>query len=432
MIEISQYLDFVDLKYKQDKNDIICLFYFEPAKAISTIEAIGRIAAESSNGTWTNLSPLKEHIRKIRARAFEIKGNYVKIAYPLELFELGSMPQLYSSVGGNIFGMKAMKNLRLIDITFPKKYMESFKGPQYGINGVRTFMKTPRRPLTATVPKPKVGMYTEEHAKVGYEAWMGGVDFLKDDENLTDQPFNRFNDRVKLCAKYREKAEKETGEIKDYFVNITAETKEMIKRARTVKEYGFRYVMVDILTAGWAGLQTIREECQDLKLAIHAHRAMHATFTRNPKHGISMLTLAKCARLVGVDNIHIGTVVGKLVGKKDEVLMLEHEIEDKVVEENKIVHSLSQDWEKIKPVFAVSSGGLHPGLVPDILNLLGNECVVQLGGGIHGHPNGTRKGAMALRQAIDATLDGISLDDYSKNHKELKEALKKWGHGKPV
>lgn len=342
------------------------------------------------------------------------------------------MPQLYSSVGGNIFGMKAIKNLRLLDIEFPKKYMESFKGPQYGINGVRTFMKIPRRPLTATVPKPKVGMYTEEHAKIGYEAWMGGVDFLKDDENLTDQPFNRFNDRVKLCAKYRDKAEKETGEMKDYFVNVTAETKEMIRRARMVKDYGFRYIMVDIVTAGWAGLQTIREECQDLKLAIHAHRAMHATFTRNPKHGISMLTLAKCARLVGVDNIHIGTVVGKLVGKKDEVLMLEHEIEEQIVKENRLVGALNQDWEEIKPVFVVSSGGLHPGLIPYILKLLGNECVVQLGGGLHGHPGGTRKGAMALRQAIDATLEGESLDDYSKEHKELKEALKKWGYGKPV
>ena len=112
-----------------------------------------------------NLTTLKPHIRKIRARAFFVKGDFVKIAYPIELFELGNMPQLYSSVAGNIFGMKALKNLRLEDINFSEKYIKSFKGPQFGVNGVRKFMNINNRPLTATVPKPKVGMTTEEHCK---------------------------------------------------------------------------------------------------------------------------------------------------------------------------------------------------------------------------------------------------------------------------
>ena len=432
---MSQYLDFVDLKYKPERDDLICLFYFEAAKGMPVKEAIGRIASESSNGTWTPLTTLKPHIRKIRARAYEIKGNYVKIAYPIELFELGNMPQLYSSVAGNIFGMKAVNNLRLLDIQFSKRYIDSFKGPQFGIDGVRKFMKVKDRPLTATVPKPKVGMTTEEHAKVLYEAWTGGVDFGKDDENLTSQVFNKFENRVKVCAKMRDKAEKETGEVKEYFINITAETDEMKKRAKIIKDYNFKYVMVDILTAGWAGLQTVRNECSDLRLAIHAHRAMHAAFTRNPKHGVSMLTIAKSARLVGVDNIHIGTVIGKLVGTKDEVLNLECEIEGPEIEENVAKngeHILSQKWNNINPVFAVSSGGLHPGLVPYIIKMLGKDVVVQLGGGIHGHPNGTYSGAKALRQAIDSTLKGIKLENYALGHKELKIALEKWGSERPI
>lgn len=425
----------MDLKYKPDKDDIICLFRFEPANGISVKEAVGRVASESSNGTWTSLSTLKSHIRKIRARAFFIEGNFVKIAYPLELFELGSMPQLYSSVAGNIFGMKAVNNLRLEDIDFSEKYIKSFKGPQFGIDGVRKFMKIYDRPLTATVPKPKVGMYTSEHAKVGYESWVGGVDFLKDDENLTNQNFNKFENRVRLCARMRDNAEKETGEKKDYFINITAETKEMIRRAKIAKKYNFKYIMVDILTAGWASLQTVRNECQDLKLAIHAHRAMHAAFTRNPKHGISMLTLAKCARLTGVDNMHIGTAVGKLVSPINEVLGIEREITGEEIEDTFLTekgHILEQEWYNIKPVFPVSSGGLHPGLVPYIINMLGRNCVVQLGGGIHGHPNGTRDGAKALRQAIDATMENKNLKKYSLDHKELKIALDKWGYTKPV
>lgn len=395
-------------------------------------EVIGRVAAESSNGTWTELTTLKPHIRKIRARAFKRKGFFVKIAYPIELFELGNMPQVYSSVAGNIFGMKAVKNLRLEDIDFPKIMIKSFKGPQFGLHGIRKFMKIPKRPLTATVPKPKVGMTTKEHAKVLYESWVGGIDFGKDDENLCDQKFNRFKDRVKLCSRMRDKAEKETGEKKDYFINVTAETNEMIKRAKIAKNYNFKYIMCDIVTSGWAGLQSLRNYCKDSKQAIHAHRAMHASFTRNQKHGISMLVLAKSARLIGVDNIHIGTVIGKLVSPKDEVLAIEHELEYKNIEEDFKKNILKENWYDIKPTIPCSSGGLHPGIVPNIMKLLGNDCLIQLGGGIHGHPSGSRAGAKSLRQAIDATLENVSLKEYAKKHEELKVALKKWGSKRPV
>src|SRR3990167_1956289 len=104
---------------------------------MSKREAIGRVASESSNGTWSDLTTLKPHIRKIRARAYEVKGDYVKIAYPIELFELGSSPQLLSSFAGNIFGMKAVKNLKLEDVHFPKIMLDSFRGPEYGIQGIR-------------------------------------------------------------------------------------------------------------------------------------------------------------------------------------------------------------------------------------------------------------------------------------------------------
>lgn len=431
---MTQYLDFVDLKYKPKKTDMVCLFRFEPAKGISVEEAIGRIASESSNGTWTELTTLKEHIRKIRGRAFCISGNLVKIAYPIELFELGSMPQIYSSVAGNIFGMKAVANLRLEDISFPEVMLKSFKGPQFGILGVRKFMKVPKRPLTCTVPKPKVGMTTEEHAKVGFDAWTGGVDFLKDDENLTDQKFNRFEARARLCAKMRDKAEKVTGDIKDYFINVTAETNEMIRRAKIAANHGFKYVMIDMVTAGWAGLQTLRNHCQDSKQAIHAHRAMHASFTRNPRHGLSMQVLADCARVAGVDNIHIGTVVGKLAGTAEEVLTLDQEMTSEEIPERFKAGVLQQKWCGLKPVIPVSSGGLHPGIIPDVLKLLGNDCVLQLGGGMHGHPKGTKEGAKAFRQAIDAFFAKKTLEEYAKKpaNKALAVALKHFGHVKPV
>jgi len=377
------------------------------------------------------LSTLKPHIRKIRARAFEIKGNYVKIAYPIELFELGSVPQLLSSFAGNIFGMKAVNNLRLEDVHFPEVLLKSFRGPQYGIDGIRKLFKIHKRPLTASVPKPKVGMTTEEHCKVADDIWRGGVDFLKDDENLTDQKFNRFENRANKCFKIRDKVEIETGERKGYYINVTAETAEMLARAKLVHDLGGEYLMIDVMTAGFSGFQTLREFCHDHKMAMHCHRAFHSSFTRNPRHGMSMVALAKFVRVVGGDSLHVGTVIGKLIGKKDEVLTIEREFENNIEEGYLKQPVLSQKWHNIKPAFAASSGGLHPGLVPQIMHMLGNDIVIQAGGGIHGHPMGSKSGAIALRHSIDAVMNNIPLTEYAKKSSELSMALEKWGYVRP-
>jgi len=182
-------------------------------------------------------------------------------------------------------------------------------------------------------------------------------------------------------------------------------------------------VMIDILTSGWAALQTLREA--NFKLAIHAHRAMHAAFDRNPEHGISMMVIADFARLIGVDQIHIGTGIGKLEGKIKDIKQIKEDIERMKVKKTK--KRLQQNWNGLKSVLGVSSGGLHPGHVPFLMKHLGKDLVIQAGGGIHGHKFGTEAGAIAMRQAVDAVLKKISLKEYAKTHVELEEALKKWG-----
>lgn len=427
---IDWYNEFVDLNYTPAKDDLVCLFYFEPAAGIGAEEAVGRIASESSTGTWTTLFKMPPRMKALQATAFEIEGNFVKIAYPLALWEEGNAVQLMSGIAGNIFGMKALKNLRLVDVTFPQAYIKNFKGPHFGNDGIRKMMKVAKRPLTGAVPKPKIGFTAKEHAEVGYETWMGGFDFVKDDENLTSTSFNRFDDRVKYMTKLRDKAEKETGEVKSAFLNITADTETMKKRADLLAENGWNYAMIDVVVAGTASVMTMRDYCSDLGLAIHAHRAMHATFDRNPKHGITMQFLAKLMRLVGVSQIHSGTAVGKLTGTKKEATVIADVLREK---KTKAVGNmlLDQDWGKIKTAFPVSSGGLHPGLVPPVLDIYGTELVLLVSGGIHGHPKGTRAGAKATMQAIEAWQDGVTLEEKAKKAKELQGALDKWGHYKP-
>lgn len=423
--EVEWYHDFVDLKRKPSKAELVALFRITPAQGFTMEDAAGRVASESSVGTWTTLSTLTPLVRKLMAKAYDISGHMVRVCYPPEVFEGANMPQILSSIAGNIFGMKAVAGLRLVDVIWPEEIVRGFAGAQFGAQGIRRFMKVPKRPLTASVPKPKVGFTAEEHAMRGYEAWSGGLDLLKDDENLTSQKFNSFSKRAKLSFRYRDKAEKETGEKKSYLVNITAETREMERRAKLVHDLGGEFVMIDICTTGWAALQTMRETCEDLGLAIHAHRAFHAAFTRNPNHGLSMAVLAETARLIGVDQLHIGTAIGKLEASKKEVIGLR----DKVYLDKSpgTGWDLFQDWYGKKPLLPVSSGGLHVGILYPLLDLLGTDIVVQMGGGIWGHPDGGRAGSKALRDAIDGYMEGRTLEECGGKSPELKAALKKWG-----
>ncbi|MGA2783083.1 MAG: type III ribulose-bisphosphate carboxylase [Candidatus Bathyarchaeia archaeon] len=421
----ESYHEFVDQSYSPSVDDLIVLFKLQPSDGFSVEDSAGRVASESSIGTWTEVGTMKPRMRRLMAKAYAIKGNLVKVAYPIELFEPGNMPQILSSIAGNIFGMKAVQNVRLEDIRWPRQLLRSFHGPRFGISGLRRILNVRDRPLTATVPKPKLGMTAKEHASAGFEAWMGGIDLLKDDENLSSQRFNTFERRVKLSLRMRDKAEKITGENKSYLINITAETDEMTRRAKLVKRTGGEIVMIDILTAGWASLQKMRDVCNDLDLAIHAHRAFHAAFTRNPEHGMSMLGVSDVARTIGVDLLHIGTVIGKLESPKEEVLAIRNNLQTKRFQATD--PDLNQDWMMTKTAFPVSSGGIHPGLVPNLIKLLGTNIVIQAGGGVWGHPKGGRAGALALRQSISATIDGIDLDDYANSHVELREAISTWG-----
>jgi ribulose-bisphosphate carboxylase large chain len=430
MAKIDWYDQFVDLGYKPGKDELIALFYFEPPQGMSMKESAGRIASESSTGTWTTLSKLPDRMKELQATSFEMEGNFLKVAYPLDLWEKGNISQLLSGIAGNIFGMKGVANLRLIDVQLPLKYIKEFKGPNHSIKGIRRMMKVGKRPLTGAVPKPKIGFSSLEHAKVGYETWMGGFDFVKDDENLSSLKFNKFDKRVELMARYRDRAEARTGRIKDAYINITAEVEEMKRRADLLNDHGFRYAMVDVVIVGSAGVQTIREHTRDLGMAIHAHRAMHAAFDRNPKHGISMQFIAKIMRLIGVNQIHTGTAVGKLVGDRKEVKALADLLRERVTPAVEGI-LMEQDWGSIKSAFPVASGGLHPGLVPDVMDIYGTELVLLVSGGIHGHPKGTRAGAKASMQAIEAHMDGITLEEKAKKHIELRMALEKWGHHRP-
>jgi ribulose-bisphosphate carboxylase large chain len=169
----------------------------------------------------------------------------------------------------------------------------------------------------------------------------------------------------------------------------------------------------------------MRDVCSDLHLAIHAHRAFHAAFTRNPIHGMSMAVLAETARLIGVDQLHIGTALGKLEATREEVVGLRDKVY--LARSPGFGWELGQNWYGKKPLLPVSSGGLHVGLIYPLLDILGTDLVIQLGGGIWGHPDGGRAGSKALRDVIDGYLEGRTIEECAKTSHELGVALQKWG-----
>lgn len=420
-----KYTNFLDLNYTPGPNDVLAAFYVEPASGTDIKEAAGAVASESSIGTWTDLATMKQSIwDELRARVYSIEGNIVRIAYPDILFEAGNIPQFLSSIAGNVFGMRAVENLRLLDIVLTQKFLNDLKGPAFGVKGVREVLGVKDRPLVGTIVKPKLGLDPKEQAQVVYESLVGGLDLVKDDENLTHQDFSNFDERVKYSLAAVARAEKETGEKKAYIPNVTAKTEEMLRRASLVKQEGGKYAMVDVVTTGFAGVQSLRDS--DCKLILHAHRAMFASFARNKRHGIHMLVLSKLLRFAGVDQLHIGTVVGKMEGDRDDVLVC-HEALGSGEEMKTKTYLPHQDWAGMKSVFSVASGGLHPGHTAELFNIFGKNAVFQYGGGVHGHPEGTKMGARAVRDAIDCAVIGKSLKEGAKSSKALEVALSKWG-----
>jgi ribulose-bisphosphate carboxylase large chain len=410
------YTNYINTSFSVDKDKyLIATYKITPAKNKSFEYAAEAVAAESSIGTWTSLSTMQKRILSyLQPKVFYLnkKTKTIKIAYNIDLFEEGNIAQLLSDIAGNIFGMKEVKWLFLEDFEAPTSFYNSFKGPRFGKNKIRQLIGTykNKRPHIGTIIKPKVGLSPNEAAKIAFDCWTGGLDLVKDDENLTSHPFSKFEDRLAKMLEAKDKAESQTGQKKIYCPNISSSADVMLKRAQLAEDLGSNCIMIDILTVGFSALQFIRN--QNFKMFIHAHRAMHAALTKNKNHGISMLVLAKLARLAGVDQLHIGAIFGKMEGSKKEVLLIHDWI--------------NKEIKNIEPVFSVASGGVSPLTLPKIAKVFNNDVIIQAGGGVHGHPNGSKAGAIALTQALEATIKKIPLKEYAKTHKELAIALEKW------
>jgi ribulose-bisphosphate carboxylase large chain len=423
----------------------------KPVKQIFE-DAAASIAAESSTGTWTKVYdgpgsgvPLASK-KKAIAYDLDYKKHMFKVAYPIDLFELDNISGLLAGIVGNIAGMKMVSAMRVYDIRFPRKMIKQFPGPKFGVHGIRKKLGKKKECLVATVPKPKIGRTAREQAQLAWDLFTAGngtYDAIKDDENLTNLNFNKFNERVRLVMSALKKAEKKTGNKKFYLCNIThSNIDKMVERANMIKKNGGIFMMMDVITTGFAGVDSMRRK--DLGLAIHAHRAMHGFITRDNSPGvhgvgklygfsISMIVLAKLFRLLGVDSLHGGSPLAKMEDY-GEAKYIQKVLQEKELKPHAKIPSLGQRWYHIKPVWMTASGGLHPGDFETVLSELGNDLIVQCGGGVLGHPQGVKPGAIAVEQARDIYYKKIPIRKWVKKEScsELAAAVKLWGYGPKI
>jgi ribulose-bisphosphate carboxylase large chain len=434
--------------YEPKDTDVLALFRITPQEGVDPIEAAAAVAGESSTATWTVVwTDRLTAAETYRAKAYRVEpvpttpGQWFAwVAYDLDLFEPGSIANLTASIIGNVFGFKAISALRLEDMRIPVAYVKTFDGPPTGVIVERERLDKFGRPLLGATTKPKLGLSGRNYGRVVYEALKGGLDFTKDDENINSQPFMHWRDRYLFCMEAVNRAAASTGEVKGHYLNVTGATMEDIyERAEFARELGSVVIMID-LVIGYSAITSISRWARRNDMILHLHRAGASTYTRQKNHGVSFRVIAKWMRLAGVDHLHAGTVVGKLEGDPNTIrgfYDVLREPRNPVDLQTGIF--FEQDWAGLRKVMPVASGGIHAGQMHQLLHYLGEDVVLQFGGGTIGHPMGIQAGATANRVALESMVlarnEGRDiwhqgpeiLAQAARGCSPLKAALDTWG-----
>jgi 2,3-diketo-5-methylthiopentyl-1-phosphate enolase len=366
------------------------------------------IAIEQSTGTWVPVPEetpevRKKHVAKV-VGVFETpfpevlaptdvkERNYViQIAFPIVNFGQ-QIPMMLSTVAGNVM---CWEKIKILDIRFPKKYVEGFKGPKFGIEGIRKLLGVRDRPLINNMIKPCTGFTPQVGARLAYEAALGGIDMIKDDELLGNPTFNPIKERVPKYMESIEKADEEKGEKTLYTVNVTDRASKVLENAEKAIELGANAIMINFLTAGISVLRELAED-PSINVPILAHMDFSGTMYVSPYSGMaSNLILGKLPRLAGADIVVYPAPYGKAPFMKERYI--------------KVAHDLVFPFYQLKRTFPMPSGGITPAMTPEIIKDLGYDIVIGTGGAIHAHPMGATAGGKAFRQAVEAVMKGTPI-----------------------
>lgn len=409
------------------KEYIVATYYLEADSEVDIVAKAASFAVGQSVGTWTpvpGITPemLERHMARVVAiydappvelRSDLLAGKrvfFVQIAFPQVNFG-PQFPMLFTTLLGN--DVSTATQLKLVDLTLSPSFVAGFGGPKFGLAGLRQYLGIPKRPVLLNMIKPCTGFGPEEGATLFAEAARGGVDIIKDDELLGNPSFNAMLDRVKAYGRAAERVFEETGHRTRYCPNITDRPEKIIENARRAQELGADMVMINGIAAGLGVVQAVAED-PTFTLPVFSHYAGTGSLTENPRAGISSpLLLGKLTRLAGADAGMFGSAYSSYPLLREKYI--------------RTAHFLRMPLFNLKPSLPVVGGGIHPGNVGCIIADLGLDVMLGVGGAIQGHPDGAAAGARAIRQAIDAAVEGIPLSEQAKKYPELRKALERWG-----
>lgn len=334
----------------------------------------------------------------------------IMIDFPLHNFG-PSVPNLLAAVAGNLFELRELGAIRLVDLDLPPSFAERYAGPQFGVSGTRRLTGRATGPMIGTIIKPSIGLTGAELASLVGELAEAGIDFIKDDELQGNPPGLPLAERVPLVMDVLKGVADRTGQMPMYAFNITDDISCLQANHDLVLAAGGNCVMVCVPIVGIPGLQFLREHSQ---LPIHGHRAMFGGWSRSAQLGIDFRVLQKLARLCGVDHMHTNGLSNKFYESDEEVLASIAAVRE----------PLFGGYDAVP----VLSSGQWAGLAPATYRGVGtDDLLVLAGGGIHGHPAGAGAGVEAMRSAWEAALIGEPLEQRAALVPALAQALETFG-----
>jgi len=397
---------------------------YDPAAALETM------AGEQSSGTFL---PVPGETPELKARAaarvesMEILGEVEQPSLPgagpgpgpriaaratlsWPLANLGpSLPNLMATVAGNLFELRPLSGLRILDIRLPPAFAAAYPGPRFGVEGTRRLAGVQGRPLIGTIVKPSVGFSPEETATLVDLLCAAGIDFIKDDELQADGPACPFEARVRAVMPVIARHADRLGRKVMYAFNLTGEIDEMRRRHDLVESLGGTCVMASLNSVGLSGMIALGRSA---RLPIHAHRNGWGYLSRHPALGWSYVAWQKIWRLAGADHMHVNGLANKFSEADDSVVQSARACLTPMFAEKPCV---------VMPVF---SSGQSVRQAAGTLEALGStDLILAAGGGIMAHPGGPGEGVRALREAFEAAMAGVEAAEFAKTHPALAAAL---------
>lgn len=394
------------------------------------------IAVGLTVGSWTDLPEAKKeamakHLGQVvSVQAYEagdspLGARYadIAIAYPDINFSR-DIPALLVTV----FGKLSMDGrIKLIDLKFSESFLRGFAGPKFGMDGVRSLLGVTDRPLLMSIFKSVIGHDLAGLKEQFYQQALGGVDLIKDDEILFENPLTPMEQRVETCMAAAKDAERQTGQKLLYAVNLTGPTSQLARQAKRAIAAGANALLFNALAYGFDTLHELASD-PEITVPIAAHPALAGAMYPSPHYGIgASVLLGKLMRLTGADLVLFPSPYGSVVMPLAENMAIKDALLTTDMTGDYIYGASQEnsgsDTPKLKASFPVPSAGIHPGLVPNIIRDFGGDVVVNAGGGVHGHPMGAAAGGQAFRQAIDAVLQGVPLQQYAEQSPQERQAL---------